>query len=450
MKKLIFASMFSLALLSPARASSGPPDGFTVALGGDMIGPYHPLPGPEDTSFGRIADLFRKADLGFANQEGSILDLAQFTGFPAAETGGGYLQQLPEMASAMRSMGLTIVSKANNHATDFGTEGLVTTLKYLKDAGVAQAGAGVSEAEARAPGFVQTPKGIAALVDCASTFTPLSQAGAAVLRHGKLTNARPGISVLHLREVRLVPSSEIEHLRALGEDSFSPPTEARIGDIVFRAADRDGWLWEMSPTDHAAILSSVNHARVQAGFVLFSIHAHETAGHDDQRTPAAPFEAMAIHRADEAPSPLDTTPAEFETTLFHEAIDAGADAVVRTGPHVLQGIEIYQGRPIFYGLGGLFFDRDGRKGHAFGGGIVPFPVEQFEGIVPVTTYRHGKPASIHLHPVVLVDDPAETRGIPHPAEGEQALQILRRVQSLSAPFGTKIEIRNGEALIRLP
>jgi hypothetical protein len=32
-------------------------------------------------------------------------------------------------------------------------------------------------------------------------------------------------------------------------------------------------------------------------------------------------------------------------------LDAGADAVVGHGPHVLRGVEFYQGKPIFYSLG---------------------------------------------------------------------------------------------------
>jgi hypothetical protein len=34
-------------------------------------------------------------------------------------------------------------------------------------------------------------------------------------------------------------------------------------------------------------------------------------------------------------------------------LDAGADAVVGHGPHVLRGVEFYQGKPIFYSLGNL-------------------------------------------------------------------------------------------------
>src|SRR3546814_15430533 len=52
----------------------------------------------------------------------------------------------------------------------------------------------------------------------------------------------------------------------------------------------------------------------------------------------------------------DDTPAppNFLKTLFHDVVDAGADVVVGGGPHSLRGIEIYQGKPIFYGIGVFF------------------------------------------------------------------------------------------------
>src|SRR3546814_8154045 len=54
----------------------------------------------------------------------------------------------------------------------------------------------------------------------------------------------------------------------------------------------------------------------------------------------------------------DDTPAppNFLKTLFHDVVDAGADVVVGGGPHSLRGIEIYKGKPIFYGIG-VFFIR---------------------------------------------------------------------------------------------
>jgi len=43
--------------------------------------------------------------------------------------------------------------------------------------------------------------------------------------------------------------------------------------------------------------------------------------------------------------------------LAHAFVDAGADMVVGSHPHVIQGIEIYKDKPIFYSLGNLVFDQ---------------------------------------------------------------------------------------------
>ena len=43
------------------------------------------------------------------------------------------------------------------------------------------------------------------------------------------------------------------------------------------------------------------------------------------------------------------------TDIAHAAIDAGADIVMGHGPHYTLPIEVYNGRPIFYGLSNLTF-----------------------------------------------------------------------------------------------
>ena len=50
-------------------------------------------------------------------------------------------------------------------------------------------------------------------------------------------------------------------------------------------------------------------------------------------------------------------PIAGQTKLFRKAIDYGADIVIGTQAHQPQAFEIYKGRPIFYGLGNLFFDQ---------------------------------------------------------------------------------------------
>ena len=427
------------------------PDGFTFAAGGDLIGPYTGFSVETTPGMLRIAELFRRADLGFANQEGAIFDPATFRGSAAAENGGGTPIYSPEVAKDLKTMGVTIVSKANNHATDWGTQGLEATLASLQAANIVQAGSGLSLAEARAPGYVETRLGKAALVDVASTFPPMSAASDAFTYRGVAMQPRPGISPLNVRLVRLISAENFSALRqAAGESAY--PTkgrsdEVRIGDILFRSSASPGLTWEMKPSDEAAVLASVREARLKARFVLFSIHAHQTAG--DADSGPADFQPVGLHFANEAAAPNDPRPADFEPALFHAAIDAGADAVVRTGPHVLGGIEIYHGKPIFYSLGSLFFPFGNRRTFVTAAGeTLSIPDESFESIIPVSTYRNGKISEIRLYPIAIERTAGPTLGFPHLAPADQAVRILKRLQTLSAPFGTTISIEGDVGVIR--
>ena len=51
-----------------------------------------------------------------------------------------------------------------------------------------------------------------------------------------------------------------------------------------------------------------------------------------------------------------TTLTDQQVNYAHQYIDAGADIVVGAHPHVLQGIEYYNGKPILYSLGNFWFD----------------------------------------------------------------------------------------------
>lgn len=51
----------------------------------------------------------------------------------------------------------------------------------------------------------------------------------------------------------------------------------------------------------------------------------------------------------------DEKPQEYQRMLGKQIIDAGADLVVGSHPHVLQGIEYYNGKPICYSLGNFIF-----------------------------------------------------------------------------------------------
>lgn len=47
----------------------------------------------------------------------------------------------------------------------------------------------------------------------------------------------------------------------------------------------------------------------------------------------------------------------YQQKMGHSFIDAGADAVIGSHPHVLQGVEYYNGKPVFYSLGNFIFNQ---------------------------------------------------------------------------------------------
>jgi poly-gamma-glutamate synthesis protein (capsule biosynthesis protein) len=57
------------------------------------------------------------------------------------------------------------------------------------------------------------------------------------------------------------------------------------------------------------------------------------------------------------------SPNDNQIRISHELIDYGADVVIGSHPHVTQGIEMYNGKPIFYSLGNFIFDQSNPDTH---------------------------------------------------------------------------------------
>jgi poly-gamma-glutamate capsule biosynthesis protein CapA/YwtB (metallophosphatase superfamily) len=54
---------------------------------------------------------------------------------------------------------------------------------------------------------------------------------------------------------------------------------------------------------------------------------------------------------------LEARPRPYQVRQAHRMVDAGADVIFGAHPHVLQPMETYRGRPIFYSLGNLVWPR---------------------------------------------------------------------------------------------
>lgn len=91
----------------------------------------------------QIKDITSSGDLNFANLECPITQ----GGEPADKK---YVFRAPPYtAEVLRLGGFNLVSLANNHVLDYGPEGLVDTISTLEEMGIAHAGAGPNEGEAR-------------------------------------------------------------------------------------------------------------------------------------------------------------------------------------------------------------------------------------------------------------------------------------------------------------
>ncbi len=89
------------------------------------------------------------------------------------------------------------------------------------------------------------------------------------------------------------------------------------------------------------------------------------------------------------------TPESWQLTYARQVIDAGADVVYGHHPHVLQPIQFYQGRPIFYSTGNFTFGTMSK-------------VDPSTGIFQLTFERTG--AGVELKELRVI--PCETQGSP--------------------------------------
>ncbi len=121
----------------------------SVLFAGDTMLGYDALPTLEERgfvyAFGSTLDLVRSADLAVVNAEAPITDGG--TRFPVWKE---WFYRAPAASvGALAEAGFDVVALANNHATDYGADGLADTIANLERAGLSPYGAGRDSAEAR-------------------------------------------------------------------------------------------------------------------------------------------------------------------------------------------------------------------------------------------------------------------------------------------------------------
>lgn len=430
---------------------------FTLASVGDVI-IMRPASQSTDRGLQSVLDLLRSSDVAFGNFESIIRDERTFVG-PL----GGSMTGTKEVAADLKAMGFKLMNRAGNHLLDSGQEGLFETTRLMDEAGLVYAGVGRNLNEARAPRFVETPKGRIGLVGMHSLTGAGQQSRLSATYDVGITGGRPGLNALGVTSAIAVTADHLAALKKVKDavysrrNEYSNPIGAPAADAadqislfgtLYKVGNKPGDLtYTMNANDLRDNLQSIKNGKHYSDFMIATIHAHQ--GH----TLLQPFL-------------FEDTPPDFLTALAHQTIDNGADAFVGHGPHILRGIEIYKGKPIFYNLGEFFREwdwscdcnvtQDGDLTQAEdvvkrleARGVVE-PIN-YEAAVAVSKFDKGQLQEVRIYPTWgRQDGPLSQRGRPMTAPPAIAQRILQRLQKLSAPFGTQIAIEDNVGVIRLP
>lgn len=176
----------------------------------------------------------------------------------------------PEYVNVFKDMGVDIVTLANNHALDYGTDALLDTFTTLDETGIKYVGAGKD----------------------------------------------------------LDRASQIEYFEVNGH-RIAFIGASRVLPVVewYATASRPGMLSTYDPTTTCKLITE---AKKQADYVVVFVH-------------------WGVEYKDR--------PEKYQQNMGHQYIDSGADIVVGTHTHCLQGVEFYNDCPIVYSLGNFIFSR---------------------------------------------------------------------------------------------
>jgi poly-gamma-glutamate capsule biosynthesis protein CapA/YwtB (metallophosphatase superfamily) len=487
---------------------------FTVALVGDMLQlqPFSKRDNP-NTQF--LLNVMRSADMTMANNEDTIADWDAYMG-PVS-----HAMAPATVADDWANMGIKMVNKASNLTWSAGQAGVIEDFRQLDRVGIAHAGVGRNETDARSAAYYVTPKGTVALVGVYADASQLNgrATGAAVV----VTNEQ----LLELRAMRdsiVARRNEVENpiavpppdpegqtsvfgLNFKTADAPSPPARIQSAEAAF-SGDRSPETWKrdelhlttyngVTASQMAQLRAMVDDKGTGDTLTAWGIHFKVTPktgdysyamNQEDLRAilrevktgkEFSDFEVVTIHwhpnRYAFQEYSFDHEPSEAQIEFAHDVIDQGADAFFSHGVHTIKGVEVYKGKPIFYGLSNFVLqedifpswrDRTGRDEPplpANGPIVGEAEVDQsqwawmaqpanLESLLVTGHYENGKLTEVRIYPV---DDGETSRpysqiGIPEKPPNDLANTILNQVIEYSKPFHTNIVIDNGVGIIRIP
>jgi poly-gamma-glutamate synthesis protein (capsule biosynthesis protein) len=281
---------------------------------------------------------------------------------------------------ALRLSGIHAVGIANN--VNYGAENIAASIALLDRIGVLHTGAGADLAAARAPAIIVRNTLRVGVLQRSSVYWPTDH---------EATADSPGIAVLRGHTAYQVPTGRLA-------PGMPPPNRPGVPPLVVTWADA---AYVRAFQDDIAAL------RPQVDIAVASCHWG-----------------------------LGREPLQYMTDIAHAAIDAGADVVMGHGPHYPLPVELYKGRPIFYGLGNLTFST-GHLGRKHAGWI---------GMMVDVTFERGKVAGCAFR--FVRSDESGASFFCRPAdEAETLVDLTTRSSALGAalsPEGERVRLTQAQ------
>lgn len=248
------------------------------------------------TAFVHLRDTLSRADLVYANVEGSLvksvgvkIDIPDKPEWTHPGTGG---------ASALKASHIPVVGLANNVA--YGRQNILDTVRLLNAHGIAHAGAGRNIEEAHAPAIVER-KGV--------KFGFLQYTARWYREDEQIATANAaGVARIKSVDGVTIDAGDLERLR-----NDVRTLRSRVDVVVVSHHNRDGG----TPVQFGAPPSGPRPRRDQ------------------------------------------TKAEDYQKQFARVALDTGADLVFGHGTHTVQGVEVYKGKPILYAIGHSAFDQPG-------------------------------------------------------------------------------------------
>ncbi len=247
------------------------------------------------SAFSKVRSLLERGDILLGHAEGMFTEAARDRSLPSLPYKDRWRHSTPEMLGAFTDAGFDAVSMASNVSAD--PKAVAETVDVAGALGLRICGIGKNLADARKPAVVTQGDTTLAILSRTSVFWPqLVPAGA----------SRPGAATVRAYNA-YQPGRRALEMPGLPPVVVTWPDEGEL----------------------AALVDDIRKAKEVADCVVLSMHWGVSS----------------------SPEVID-----YQRTVAHAAIDAGASLVFGHHPHVVCPLEVYRGTSIFYSLGNFAFD----------------------------------------------------------------------------------------------